>query len=151
MEFTDAELYEKYADDLIRFATGIVGPHDAADALSTAVLSAMASPAWADVRNKRAYLYRSVYNAAQSMQRSGGRRRVREERFAPAEAVHPTDLQPEVWAAVDQLSVRQRAVVFLTYWEDLEVAAVAEMLDIGAGSVKRHLARARANLRKSLS
>ena len=29
-----------------------------------------------------------------------------------------TNESPEIWEAVAALSVRQRAVVFLTYWED---------------------------------
>ena len=31
MRLTDAEIYEKFADELVRFATGLVGPSDAAD------------------------------------------------------------------------------------------------------------------------
>lgn len=150
MDLTDAELYDKYADDLIRFATGLVGPSDAADVLSTAVLNALSSPRWPDVTNKRAYLYRSVVNAATSMHRSSLRRAARELRVAQSDAVFPADVRPEVLEAVGALSVQQRAVIFLTYWEDLDVVAVADMLNIGTGSVKRHLARGRANLRTAL-
>jgi RNA polymerase sigma factor (sigma-70 family) len=52
--------------------------------------------------------------------------------------------------AVAGLSVRQRAVVVLTYWADLDPRAVAERLGISEGSVRRHLARARARLREVL-
>jgi RNA polymerase sigma-70 factor (ECF subfamily) len=52
--------------------------------------------------------------------------------------------------AIGRLSVRQRAVVYLTYWDDLEPADAAERLGISEGSVRRHLARARANLRRTL-
>jgi RNA polymerase sigma factor (sigma-70 family) len=52
--------------------------------------------------------------------------------------------------AIGRLSVRQRAVVYLTYWDDLDPAATAELLGISEGSVRRHLARARANLRRTL-
>jgi RNA polymerase sigma-70 factor (ECF subfamily) len=59
------------------------------------------------------------------------------------------DMSPEdidVLRAVGQLSLQQRAVVFLTYWEDLTPGAVAERLGVSEGSVKRHLARARKRL-----
>ena len=147
---TDAEVYEKYADELIRFATGLVGPSDAPDVLSSAVLSALSSASWPTVRNRRAYLYRSVLNAARSTKRSDLRRQAREERTAPHEAVSPGEVRPDVLDAVGRLSVRQRAAVFLTYWSDLDPVAIAELLDVSEGSVRRHLARARANLRKVL-
>ncbi len=150
MELSDAEIYEKHADELIRFATGLVGPDDAADVLSTAVLSVIGSPSWATVENKRAYLYRAVLNTSKSMGRSEMRRRAREVRVAASTFVAPVELRPDVLEAVAKLSVQQRATVFLTYWNDYSVAQVADLLDIGEGSVKRHLARARANLRKSL-
>jgi RNA polymerase sigma-70 factor (ECF subfamily) len=52
--------------------------------------------------------------------------------------------------AVVALSVRQRAVIVLTYWADLDPRTVAERLGISEGSVRRHLARARAHLREAL-
>jgi RNA polymerase sigma factor (sigma-70 family) len=59
-------------------------------------------------------------------------------------------VRPEVLAQVARLSLRQRAVVTLTYWDDLDQRAVAERLGISAGSVRRHLARAHAKLRRLL-
>jgi len=57
----------------------------------------------------------------------------------------------DVLIAVDRLSVRQRAAVFLTYWEDLPAEVVAERMGVSVGSVKRHLARARKRLAELLS
>ena len=65
-------------------------------------------------------------------------------------AAHANESTPDVWDAVKGLSPRQRAVVFLTYWQDLDVATVANLLDQSEGSVKQHLARARAHLRRKL-
>ncbi len=64
--------------------------------------------------------------------------------------VHLPELRPEVQQAVERLSVRQRAVVYLTYWEDMTDQMAADHLGISAGSVRRHLARARDHLRKVL-
>jgi len=147
---SDARIYERHADELIRFATGIVGACDAADVLSTAMVNALSSRSWPHVADKRAYLYRCVLNAARSAQRSGSRRRVRELRVVHRDDPAVPETSPEVLDAVKGLSSRQRAVIFLTYWEDLDVAAVAHLLDLSEGSVKQHLARARVHLRRKL-
>jgi RNA polymerase sigma factor (sigma-70 family) len=146
----DGEIYRKYADDLTRFATGLVGPSDASDVVSEAVLSCLDSKGWKTVREKRPYLYRSVYNTAVDLHRSRGRRRLREERTALRELVEEPEVRPEVLAAVFGLSVRQRAVILLTYWEDLDPTTIANILDISDGSVRRHLARGRARLKEML-
>jgi RNA polymerase sigma factor (sigma-70 family) len=82
------------------------------------------------------------------------RRSLRIERERQTLAHPPTwelpRLDPEIAAAVRGLSLRQRAVVVLTYWADLDPAAVAVRLGISEGSVRRHLARARARLREVL-
>lgn len=46
------------------------------------------------------------------------------------------------------LSARQRACVYLAYWEDLGAAEIADCLGIGEGTVKRFLSRARSRLRE---
>jgi RNA polymerase sigma-70 factor (ECF subfamily) len=147
---TDAEVYEKHAEELTRFATALVGPSDAPDVVSTAVLNALSARSWASVDNRRAYLYRCVLNAARSGHRSAARREKREVRVADRTVLEPPDVRPEVLDAVRGLSERQRAVVYLTYWDDLDAASIARLLDISEGSVKRHLARARDQLRRKL-
>ena len=147
---TNEEIYRKYADDLVRFATGLVGPFDASDVVMDACLRTFGSPSWRDVTNHRAYLYRSVLNQARSHHRSTLRRRVREQRAAVADATDPVEVDVDVLAAVDKLSVQQRASVVLTYWEDLTTSEVALRLGVSEGSVKRHLARARSKLKELL-
>ena len=147
---SDAVVYAALAPELIRFATALVGPGDAADVLSTAVVKALSSPTWPAVANRRAYLYRSVFNAAHTHRR---RHRLRSDREARTDASPYWDLpnlHPEVRQAVIKLSVQQRAVIVLTYWADLPPATVAQWLGISEGSVRRHLARARARLREVL-
>ena len=147
-----SEVYRKHADALVRFASGLVGPSDAADVVSDAVVKAMWSKAWPSVRNHGAYLYRSVLNEARMHHRGTMRRRARELAVGAKEPqlAHPVDVRPEVLAAVGRLSVRQRAVVFLTYWEGLQPHEIGNRLGIGEGSVRRHLARARQRLRGML-
>ncbi|MGD0394940.1 MAG: sigma-70 family RNA polymerase sigma factor [Acidimicrobiales bacterium] len=150
MDVADSELYRKHADDLTRFATGLVGPDHAADVVSEAVIGCLGSSGWGNVVAKRSYLFRSVYNEAARFHRSSGRRLARERRAASPEFVELPEIRPEVLAAVARLSTRQRAVVVLTYWDDLDPGAIAELLDISEGSVKRHLARGRSHLKEAL-
>jgi RNA polymerase sigma-70 factor, ECF subfamily len=144
------ELYAKHAEDLTRFATGLVGPSDAPDVVSEAILRCLSFDQWARVRDARPYLYRAVLNQARQSHRGALRRAAREARVASPEAVESAEVRPEVLEAVAELSLRQRAVVILTYWEDLDPARVAERLQISDGAVRRHLARARARLREVL-
>jgi len=146
----DEKLYEKVADELTRFATGLVGPAEAQDVVSSAVLSCMSSKRWPTVTNPRAYLFRGVLNSARQLHRSNSRRRSREQRTATAELYEPPEMRPEILAAVNALSVRQRAVTVLTYWFDLDPPSIARLLEISEGSVRRHLARARSHLKESL-
>jgi RNA polymerase sigma factor (sigma-70 family) len=149
-EGENAEIYGKHADDLVRFATGLVGPADAADVVADAVVRALSSRAWAGVQNHRAYLTRAVLNEARMHHRSTLRRRAREALAAGDGVTYDTAPRPDVLKQVARLSLRQRAVVVLTYWDDLDQRAVADRLGISAGSVRRHLARAHAKLRRLL-
>ncbi len=149
----DEEMYRKHSEELTRFATGLVGPHDAPDVVTDACLRVFRSPAWGKVENPRAYLYQSVLNQSRSHHRSAVRRQVKEQEAAllaapTSSVVTMPGLDLDVLRVLDQLSLRQRAVVFLTYWEDLDPAAIARRLGISTGSVKRHLARGRAKLRE---
>lgn len=144
------DIYRKHSTELVRFATGLVGPFDAQDVVTDACLRAFQSRNWDAVTNRRAYLYRSVLNQARTHHRSTMRRRIREQATAGPDAVDPSPVDLDVLRAVDKLSVQQRASVFLTYWEDLTPADVAARLGISEGSVKRHLARARARLKELL-
>ena len=147
---SDTELYRRHAEELIRYATVLVGPADAPDVVTDAVLSAFGSPGWRRVDHPRAYLYRSVLNTATSWKRSAGRRERREVVVAMRPPTSPAapDGAIDVHRALAHLSPQQRAVVFLTYWEDLTPAQIATTLGLSEGSVRKQLARARAQLRK---
>ncbi len=145
------QTYRAYAPELTRYATGLVGPFDAADVVSDACLRAFSSRRWPEVTNRRAYLYRTVLSVANDHHRSTLSRRLREMRSADREASPPEEVDVDALAAVERLSMRQRAAVLLTYWADLSPEAVAETMGVSTGSVKRHLARARRRLEELLT
>ncbi|MDK1019827.1 MAG: sigma-70 family RNA polymerase sigma factor [Actinomycetota bacterium] len=146
----EAALYESHQVELTRFATALVGPSDAADVVSEAVSSLLRSGKLEEADRPEALMYRAVLAKARSHQRSFYRRRARERRFADELISHDPELRPDVVDAVMRLSPRQKACVYLTYWEDLSPSGVAERLGIGEGTVKGYLARARARLREVL-
>lgn len=57
---------------------------------------------------------------------------------------------PAVWAAVDELAPRQRAVIALHYLEDKSVAEIAEILEISVSAATSNLHKARTNLATKL-
>lgn len=145
-----AEVYGKYADDLVRFATGLVGPSDSPDVVSSAMVNVLWSRGWDDIRDPRAYLYRAVLNEAYRHHRSTMKRRATEARTLASDAVPVIDVRPDVLDAVGRLSSKQRAVVFLVYWEDLTAAETARRLGLSQGTVHRTLSRAEDRLGRIL-
>jgi RNA polymerase sigma factor (sigma-70 family) len=145
-------VYGRYAQELIRFATGLVGPSDAADVVSEALVGCIGASTWVGVLDRRAYLYKAVVNQSRQWTRSRSRRERREHLYT-RESVKPGEAErrPEVFEAVRGLSVRQKAVIFLAYWEDLTPPQIAIRLGLSDGSVRRHLARGRTHLRKVLA
>jgi RNA polymerase sigma factor (sigma-70 family) len=147
---SDAEVYADHAVALVRFATVLVGPVHAQDVVSSAVLRSLGSPGWSQVQNHRGYLYQAVANEARNLFRNNGRRRNGEVKVSGDALVHLPEFRPDIHQAVEELSVRQKAVVYLTYWEDMTNQMTADYLGISAGSVRRHLARAKTHLRREL-
>jgi RNA polymerase sigma factor (sigma-70 family) len=146
------QAYVRWGCELTRYASALVGPGSASDHVNEAFASVLArgEVEWRKVANPRSYLYRAVFNAAAMDQRASVRRRGREVKWGPL-ATGELVSDPSVRLAVAQLSVQQRSVIFLSYWLDLSPASVADLMLISEGSVRRHLARARAHLRKVLT
>jgi RNA polymerase sigma-70 factor (ECF subfamily) len=140
------DVYAECAQELTRFATSLVGPTHAADVVSEAVIRAMWSEQWDGVSNRRAYLYKAVLNQSKMHHRATARRRRREASAArPATATDAT-ANVDVWQALGTLSVLQRALVFLTYWEDWPCTDIAARFGMTERTVRRQLAKARRRL-----
>jgi RNA polymerase sigma factor (sigma-70 family) len=141
--------YRDHGPEFMRFATALVGTSHAEDLVSVTLTSLLQSGRWAEADDMRAYAIGALTRQAASMHRSQGRRLNRERRVAsPEQTLEPIFDDPTLWMKLLSLPVRQRAVVYLTYWCDLPVGEVARTLGISDGAVRRHLARARAALRR---
>lgn len=140
---TDEEIYRKNKDDLIRYASVLVGPSEAEDVVSTVVLRVLRRRHLEDLEQARAYLFRAVLN--ESRTRLTRRRPV--DRIDDFAATPVLDPRPEVLEAVIGLPVRQRAATFLVYWSDLTIGEAARLMGTRPGTVKRYLYLAKRTLR----
>jgi RNA polymerase sigma-70 factor (ECF subfamily) len=142
----DAAIWRKHKEELIRYATVLVGADYAEDVLSTVVERILRRKGpLTTLDDARPYLFRAVLNES--------RGRIRRERIIPWEREFVEDhigFRPDVAAAVGSLPERQRAAVYLTYWRDLPVSEVADLMGCRPGTVKRYLHLSRNHLRRVL-
>jgi RNA polymerase sigma-70 factor (sigma-E family) len=137
---------------LLRFGHVLTGsPADAADLVQDALERTGAN--WSRVQRKdnpEAYVRRAMVNRNVSI----WRRRRREHLVETPPEVAYDDLPPRdaaLWAQLEALPKRQRAVIVLRYYEDLSEAETAATLDISVGTVKSQTSKALATLRSRLS
>ncbi len=143
-------IWRDHADAALRYATVLVGPDDAHDVVADVFVRISQSTGWSGVGNPRAYLLRAVTNRASDLGRQRARRARRElSALAPA-TTSGTEPALDLRRQIAALSLSQRAVIFLTYWEDMTVPAIADLLGLSTGTVHRNLTRARTHLRKAL-
>lgn len=69
---------------------------------------------------------------------------------SPEQQVLAREQVQSVWQAVKGLSQRQRSIFLLRYVEELEIAEIAAAMGLSDGTVKAHLSRAVARVRKEL-
>jgi RNA polymerase sigma-70 factor (ECF subfamily) len=140
-------LYRAKFPTFLRVAAAITRDDELAlDAVHDAFASA--------IRNRRqfrgegpleAWVWRMVVNAARKAQRPRPELSV-----APsANGAFPTE-PGDLRAAIEALPERQRAVLFLRYFADLDYRAIATALDVTPGTVGSTLNAAHAALRRSL-
>jgi RNA polymerase sigma factor (sigma-70 family) len=145
------DVYRRRLDELVRVAAAIVGDRERArgavhDAFAGAVRKRGAYRREGSVES---WLWRFVVHAAQDE----ARRRPAVELFDDAQArrngYEPDELA-RVQRSVAQLPERQRAVLFLRYYADLDYVTIADTLGISAGTVGAALHAAHAALKQRL-
>jgi RNA polymerase sigma-70 factor (sigma-E family) len=105
--------------------------------------------AWARVEDPVPYLRRSVVNACRSWHRKRTRDAARDLAAATPEATLPPDTV-EVLEIIRRLPWGQRTALVLRYYEDLSEAEIAAAMGCRPGTVKSHLHRGRAAIRKEI-
>ena len=147
-------MYEAHRVELTSFATGLVGPDEASDVVSTAMMNMMRRGQHLDnISNHRAYLFQVTYREALRLRRKRAPRSLQMQIDVVSGSTDEAALTTnriDIFNSVMKLAARQRAVITLVYWLDYSIPETALTLSISEGAVKKHLARARANLRKAL-
>jgi RNA polymerase sigma-70 factor (sigma-E family) len=144
-----AEFYGRSRDDCLRAVLASVGDMQTAEDL-VAEAFARALAGWRKVRKHpapRAWVVRTALNLNVSAWRRRRRELPIEGHDAPAPAGSLGPVDAELMAALQRLPARQREVVALRIFLDLDTARTAEVLGIAPGTVTAHLARAIAALR----
>jgi RNA polymerase sigma-70 factor (sigma-E family) len=154
-----AEFYRESCDNCLRAVLVTVGDQDTArDLVDEAFARAFAS--WRTVAKHpapAAWVVRTALNA--NISRWRRRRRevpmsdpglMADPAAAAADAAAGRSVDPRIMAALLRLPARQRQVVALRLFLDLDTARTAEVLGVAPSTVKAHLARALAALRDIL-
>lgn len=142
--------YRTHAPDLLRYATVLVGPHEADDVVNDVLAEVIARGSLRRAADARAYLFGAVARRASDYHRSAFRRLAREQRAADRRVDQLPTTPDDARSLLATLSTQQRAAVYLTYWLDWPVERVAGALGVSEGTVKKQVARARDRLREVL-
>ena len=107
---------------------------------------------WDKVRNQEAldgYVRRILVNEHSSLWRRAWKRREHSSDEVPEQGRHDAyDEGSDLWAVIQTLPRRTRAVIVLRYYEELSEAEIAEALGISRGTVKSQASRGLALLRE---
>lgn len=141
----DGAVFATFRSELVRYATALVGPSEAEDVVMTVVGRAVRKVHLAELDNPKGYLLRGILNEA----RGRGRRRTTISLEGDLEGESSNGLA-EVIDVLMSLPVRQRAAIYLHYWERAPINEIAQAMGVGSGTVKRYLHLARQKLKEVL-
>jgi RNA polymerase sigma-70 factor (ECF subfamily) len=147
-----AEFYRASRDSCLKAVTAVVGDRELAEE-QVAEAFTRAWMSWGKVRRHaapRAWVVRTALNLGVSW----WRRRHREVPLADHDAATAFDadegVDPVLMAALRRLPARQREVLALRIFLDLDTETTAKVIGIARGTVMAHLSRAVAALRRDL-
>ncbi|WP_327667836.1 RNA polymerase sigma factor [Streptomyces sp. NBC_00485] len=160
-----AVLFNRYADDIHRYAARRLGTEAADDLMAETFVIAFQQRRRYDLSrpHARPWLYGIVTNLVGQHRRAEARRlkalaRVAGALSAEGEAledrvaarVGAENSRPQLAGALAGLPARHRDVLLLIAWGDLDYAEAAEALGVPVGTVRSRLHRARTRLRQAL-
>ena len=141
----------EYGPTVLRVCRAVLGPIDADDAWSETFLSAMrAYPDLDPAANVEAWLVTIAHRRAIDVGRAITRAPVPAETLPdlPTQRPHPTDDDPELWAALASLPDKQRKAVAYHHLAGLPHAEIAELLGNSPDAARRAAADGIKTLRR---
>jgi RNA polymerase sigma-70 factor (ECF subfamily) len=158
------ELARQCHPAVLRFAASILNdPDDAEDAAQEALIAALAAlDGYRGEASFRTWLYAITLNVCRKQMRKRKARGVLLNAIeavtrgitgnhTPEEAAAQSEMQRELWAAVDALDEKHRIPIVLRYAHDLPIGEIAEVMGLNEGTVHSRLYYARESLQASLS
>jgi RNA polymerase sigma-70 factor (sigma-E family) len=148
-----AEFYRVSRDSCLRAVTAVVGDREVAEE-QVAEAFTRAWTSWGKVRRHatpRAWVVRTALNLGVSRWRRRRREVPLADHDAAAAAGLSNGVDPVLIAALRRLPARQREVLALRIFLDLDTETTAKVIGIAPGTVTAHLSRAVAALRRDLS
>jgi len=155
-EETLAALVGQYAATLYRVAFSVLrNPADAEDAVQEAFLRVLRHRQTLDeVRDRRVWLIRIVWNIVLDRKRRSKTRPETDDvaelaRVLPSDGLSAEEVasaaqhHAHVLACVDRLPAKEREVLMLSAFQDLDSVEIASVLEISESSVRSRLFRAR--------
>jgi RNA polymerase sigma-70 factor (sigma-E family) len=142
---------------LLRTAYLLTGDHHTAEDLVQTALARVFSR-WSRIKDRGAvdaYVRRALLNEHLGLWRRAWRRLEHStdqipENPSPQPVVESTDVDEQLWNAIQALAPRQRAVIVLRYYENLSEAEIAAVLGCSPGTVKSTSSRSMTKLREYL-
>jgi RNA polymerase sigma-70 factor (ECF subfamily) len=146
-------LVERYQSPVRRLFLHLTGDEE----LSKDLAQECFVKAWLGVGSFRAaanfstWLYRIAFNTFHDNNRSRRPTAAEQDAFDTPATPREIDSALDLGRAVLMLKGRERQAVLLYYVEDMAVGQIARIMRVPSGTVKSHLARARAKLSKYLT
>ena len=145
-----AEFYRASRDSCLKAVTAVTGDRELAEELVAEAFT-RAWMAWGKVRRHaapRAWVVRTALNLGVSWWRRRRREVPLADHDAAAQAGASAGVDPALLAALRRLPARQREVLALRVFLDLDTETTAKVIGIAPGTVMAHLSRAVAALRR---
>lgn len=146
-------LYARYYDRVFHIAQGVLLRHDEAADVTQEIFTLVYRNLHRFDRRSRftTWLYRVAVN--RSIQQARSLRHVRmqvplDEAIDHVEPPSEEPADPAVAQAMQKLSLDDRAILTLFYWEDLSLAEIADSLGCSPNAAKTRLFRARERFRQ---
>lgn len=147
------KLYEKYAQDIFRFAYSYLNSYsDAQDVVHEVFLKLLKSNIRITEGKEKSYILKMAANNCKDLLKSKKRSAVIsfDELPSSAEAYEDDFKDNELTAALKKIPENYRIVIHLHYYEELSVKETAKILKLSVSCVSMRLTRAKEMLREAL-
>jgi DNA-directed RNA polymerase specialized sigma24 family protein len=146
------ELYERGFHTYLRVAEAIVGdPESAYDVVQEAFVRVIRGrSAYRGTGSLEGWVWRTLVNTAKTARRGAHVHLPLDELGDGHPSRNGDGADPGLQAAVAALPERQRLVLFLRYYADLDYRGIADALEIRPGTVSATLSQAHASLKRVL-